>query len=102
MSKDPHDPARNKNPYKFNEGDLVKLSYLRTPFAKHYDSKWTDEIFTITGRRNKQTVPQYSIKDFKNSPIRGMFYEEELQKVYIPQGMETQYKIDNIIGVEIT
>ena len=90
-------PARNKNPYKFNEGDLVKLSYLRTPFAKHYDSKWTDEIFTITGRRNKQTVPQYSIKDFTNSPIRGMFYEEEIQKVYIPQGKETRYKIDKII-----
>jgi hypothetical protein len=85
------------NPYKFKEGDKVKLSFLKVPFVKDYDSKWTDEYFLITGRNNEQNVVQYTIKDCHNNPIKGRFYEQELQRVEIPDGANTVYNIESIL-----
>ena len=91
------DGPRRKNPYKFKVGDKVKLSFIKEAFAKEYDSKWTDEYFVITSRSIGENIPQYRIKDWENDIIDGRFYEQELQKIDLPEEDNTVYKIEKIL-----
>ena len=86
---------RLKSKFKLKIGDEVRLSFLRTPFERAYDEKWTTEVFTIIGREIKQAIPRYRIKDFNNEVIKGMFYGSELQKVELPS--ERSYNIEKIL-----
>ena len=88
---------RRKNPYKFKVGDKVKLSFIEETFAKEYDSKWTDEHFIVTSRNIGEQIPQYGIKDWDNNSIDGRFYEQELQKVVLPEEHNTVYEIEKIL-----
>jgi len=78
--------------YKFKVGDAVRISKYKMVFEKGYKEKWTEEIFTVF-KRLSRTPPVYRIKDSREEPIIGTFYEEELQKVEIPE----EYIIDEII-----
>ena len=53
---------------------------------------WTEEIFNIHSREGKNR-PLYKIKDFNGQPIKGKFYEEELQEVDNP----TEFRIESIL-----
>lgn len=88
-------PPKDKSPYTFKMGDKVKLSFIRSKFDRAYDQKWTDEVFSITERTNKQNIPQYSVKDWSNDPVRGTFYEAELQNVTVNEDVE--YKIEKVL-----
>ena len=67
--------------FKFDVGDLVRLSYKAYIFQRGYLQKWTTEIFRITDRKIKQSYKIYKIKDLLNELVHGSFYESELQKV---------------------
>ena len=67
--------------YKYKIGDKVRLSNVKRVFKKGYLKKWTLEIFEIT-KTIPRTPPVYKLKDFVNDEIEGVFYEEELQKVF--------------------
>jgi hypothetical protein len=84
----------NQNP-KLKLNDHVKISFMKKPFNKEYDEKWTNEIFLISSVRNNQGIPLYSLKDFHNDQIEGTFYENELQKVLVND--DTVYKIEKIL-----
>ena len=90
----PKKQVKSKAPYTFRIGNKVKLSYLTSPFTKTYDEKWTTEMFIITGREIKQGIAQYTLKDWNNDPIRGTFYEQELQQVTIDDGV---YNIEKVL-----
>ena len=62
---------------------LVCISKARRMFKKGYLPNWTEDIFTIKSRENR-TNPPYKIVDFKGKPIKGNFYDQELQKVENP------------------
>jgi hypothetical protein len=53
---------------------------------------WTEEIFNIHSREGKNR-PLYEIKDSNGQPIKGKFYEEELQEVDNP----TEFRIEFIL-----
>lgn len=68
-------------PYQFKKGDLVRISHINMVFKRSYDEQFTREIFKIKQRLRMQGIPMYKIEDFMGEPIKGNFYESELQKV---------------------
>jgi transposase InsO family protein len=79
--------------FKFNVGDLVKISKTRRPFEKAYNQGWTEENFTIA-KQIARNPPVYKIKDFGNEILDGIFYETELQKVVKKDDV---YRVDSIL-----
>lgn len=80
---------------RLNVGDHVRITKYKHIFKKGYESNWSDEIFIISNIINRSPWVVYTIKDLKNEPITGTFYEKELQKVTYDPSLE--YKIDKII-----
>ena len=63
----------------FSIGDKVRISKKKKTFEKGYNTRWTEEIFTIV--EVKRTSPvMYKIADLNGEKIQGSFYEPELQK----------------------
>jgi len=66
----------DKSP-KYKEGQQVRISKYKSPFAKSYLGNFTTELFTID--KVLSTVPwTYKIVDYKGEPILGSFYAEQL------------------------
>ena len=78
--------------YKYKLNTPVRISKARRTFKKGYMKNWTEEIFNIHSREGKNR-PLYEIKDFNGQPIKGKFYEEELQEVDNP----TEFRIESIL-----
>ena len=76
-------------------GDRVRISHQKQVFERAYDERWTKEIFTITDRRVKQGFEQYRIKSEDNEDVSGMFYPQELQKVYVDEN--TLYEVEKVL-----
>ncbi len=70
-----------KSRYKFKIGQKVKIPYSKTTFDREYSLKWSGEIFEVIYRTMKEGIPIYRLKDFNGEPIKGIFYNSELQKV---------------------
>lgn len=81
--------------YKFEIGDIVRISLLRHPFKRYYSEHWTNELFIIEKRNIKQYIPIYHLTDYAKEEIKGTFYESELQKVHINDN--TLYNIEEVI-----
>ena len=79
--------------FKFNVGDLVKISKMRRTFEKAYKQGWTEENFTVA-ERLARSPPVYKIKDYGGEMLEGIFYEQELQKVVKKDDV---YRIDSIL-----
>ena len=79
--------------YKFNVGDIVRVSFLRRQFQRQYDEKWSRDLFVVTSRFMKEGIPQYKLKDYSGEIITGTFYQNQLNKAY----EQDVYFIDNII-----
>jgi hypothetical protein len=79
-----------KPKWKFEIGDQVRITTERQTFRKGYEGKnWSEEIFTVTSRH--PTVPvTYGISDYADNPIKGRFYNQELQKVTRPELYEVE------------
>lgn len=83
---------KTKQKIKFRRGDYVRVSSNKVVFEKGYLSNWSFEIFTIAKVCN--TIPvTYLLEDFEKNPIRGCFYEQELQKTKYPHN----YLIEKIV-----
>ena len=65
---------------KFAKGDYVRITKANNVFAKGYSGYWSKEIFVVDQVITRDPVV-YKIKDLKDEPILGIFYNEELQKV---------------------
>ncbi|KAJ8320134.1 hypothetical protein KUTeg_001721 [Tegillarca granosa] len=68
--------------YKFKVGDVVRISFLKKPFQKEYDERWSRELFVVTERFVREDIPQYKLKDYANDIIDGVFYQNQLNKAY--------------------
>jgi len=74
--------------------DRVRISMHRQPFRKGYLGDWSEELFEITMRL--PTVPvTYELKDLAGEPIKGKFYEMEIQKVFKTD--EERFDVDRIL-----
>ena len=68
---------------KFHVGDIVRINKYKNIFEKGYTANWTTELFKITKvRKIKPTT--YLISDMSGQPVKGCFYEQELQKTRNP------------------
>ena len=72
-------PARGKNDIKV--GDKVRISKVKSVFAKGYLPNWTEEIFTVTAIDDKFTPRMYKLKDYQGEVIEGSFYREEIELI---------------------
>lgn len=63
---------------KFKVGDTVRISKFKHVFSKGYLPNWTTEIFKISKIQITNPVT-YLLDDLQGNPIRGAFYEPELQ-----------------------
>ncbi|XP_033725177.1 uncharacterized protein LOC117315142 [Pecten maximus] len=72
---------KKPNPYKFKVGSLVRISHTKQLFNRAYQQQWTSEIFKIHKIFLMQGIPLYQLIDFLNDPIKGNFYQSELQRV---------------------
>lgn len=85
-------PARK---YNFDRGNLVRISYTKSPFQRAYKQSFTDEVFLITDRYLIDSIPVYKLSDTQNEIVEGVFYGPDLQRVIKP---DTElYKIDRIL-----
>lgn len=70
----------------FKVGDYVRVSCAKKVFAKGYEKEWTDEIFMIKSVITRPASPvTYKLQDYEETPIEGVFYHEEIQRVAKPK-----------------
>ena len=82
---------------RFKKGDVVRISRIKGTFAKGYLPNWTEELFKVD--EVMATRPRvYRLVDLMNTPIKGSFYKEELQKTLIPN----YARIEKVLGKKTT
>lgn len=62
-------------------GDKVRISKVKSTFAKGYLPNWTEEIFTVASIDRKFSPTTYKLKDYNNEVIEGSFYRHEIQPI---------------------
>lgn len=70
-----------KQPYKFKISETVRVTYIFNLFPRQYDMQWSGEIFIITKRFFRSSLPVNKLNDFNDEEIQGTFYQSELQRV---------------------
>jgi len=78
MSKRP-EPAAGRDDIRV--GDKVRISKVKSVFAKGYLPNWTEEIFTVERVIRKNKPFMYKLKDYNNEVIEGSFYRHEIQPI---------------------
>ena len=86
---------RYKQHIRFNIGDQVRVSYRREPFDREYGQRWSREIFVIAEGRMRVGIPVYKLNDWNGDPIKGTFYQAQLQKVTAHE--DNSFKIEKIL-----
>lgn len=66
-------------------GDTVRISSGTSPFIKNYKGRWTEELFEIMRIKNTSPRALYQIRGLNGETIKGVFYEDEVQKVDKPE-----------------
>jgi len=80
--------------WRYRVGDRVRIVMQRQPFRKGYLGDWSEEIFEIVSRLPTTPVT-YELKDLSGEPIKGRFYEAEVQKVLKTD--DEHFDIDRIL-----
>lgn len=62
-------------------GDKVRISKVKSIFAKGYLPNWTEEIFTVASINRKTSPVMYKLKDYQGEIIEGSFYRQEIEAV---------------------
>lgn len=79
MYDDSKKPPKGKNDIRV--GQKVRISKVRSIFAKSYLPLWTEEIFTVASIQRKYSPITYTLKDYNGDLIEGSFYRQEIQPV---------------------
>ena len=78
-----------------NVGDKVRLNKKFRPFKKAYLPGWTEEVFLVKQIYTKTPVVTYKLTEWDGTPIKGTFYEEDVQKVNVTD--ESVFRIDQVL-----
>ncbi|MCG8048322.1 MAG: chromo domain-containing protein [Candidatus Thiodiazotropha endolucinida] len=85
-----------KRPFKYRLNQHVRVSHLKGAFTRAYDQTYSGEIFQISKRYYRGSLPIYRLKDLQGDEIKGTWYESELLPLEIdPDKMS--FKIDKIL-----
>ena len=63
---------------KFHVGEKVRIVRKKVTSEKGFTPNWTEEVFTVSEVKHTNPIT-YSVKDELGEPIKGTFYEQELQ-----------------------
>ena len=74
-------PKRATSRTDIKVGDKVRISKVKSVFAKGYLANWTEEVFTVESINRKFTPISYKLKDYNNEVIEGSFYRHEIQPI---------------------
>ena len=85
--------TRVKRP-RFKVGDRVRLNKKFRTFKKGYLPGWTEEVFVVK-RVQRGRVPTYKVNEWDGTPIKGTFYEQDLQKVTVED--DDLFRIDKVV-----
>ncbi|KAK3746735.1 hypothetical protein QZH41_010293 [Actinostola sp. cb2023] len=80
--------------FRFNVGDQVRMSKLDRAFKKGYLPNWTEEVFVIASQM-QGTPSRYKLNEWDGDPIKGSFYEQELQRVTVRP--EDSFRVETIV-----
>jgi len=72
--------SKTKPKCKLQSGDYVRVSKYKHKLEKGYLPKWSRQIF-IVDKCIKSNPVVYKINDWNGDPIKGSFYNQELQKI---------------------
>ena len=86
---------KKKKKAAFKVGDHVRLNKKHRPFKKGYLPGWTEEVFVVSKVRLDGNVVAYGIEEWDDMPIKGTFYEEDLQKVTTAD--DDLFRIDSVV-----
>ena len=86
---------KKKKTFEFAVGDEVRVSYLKEPFSRDYDEKYSGEVFKVRKRRLDQGIPIYFLTDYGGDEVKGAFYERELKKIIFDRN--ALFKIDKVL-----
>ena len=76
-------------------GDKVRLNKTFRPFKKGYLPWWTEEVFLVQQIYTTQPVVTYKLTEWNWTPIKVTFYEEDVQKVVVPD--DALFRIDKVL-----
>ena len=65
------------------------------PFKKGYLPGWTEEVFLVKQIYTTKPVVTYKLTEWDGTPIKGTFYQEDVQKVIVPD--DTLFRIDQVL-----
>ena len=85
--------ARRVRP-KWKAGDRVRLQKQHRPFEKGYLPGWTEEVFIIE-RAVPGPLATYKIKEWDGTPVKGTFYEQDVQKVDVPD--DALFRVEKVL-----
>jgi len=99
-SKDLWQTKREKPNPSLKLGDTVRISGGDAPFIKGYKGRWTEELFVINKIKPSSPRPLYKLTAMDGEEIKGIFYEDEIQKVQEPE--DDLWQIEKIIKSRYT
>ena len=74
---------REEGAFRFDVGDMVRLSHLAKVFRREYGERWSLEVFRVSERRRRGPFNVYTVQDLQKEEVLGSWYEKELQGVSV-------------------
>ena len=82
---------------KFQRGDMVRVSNVRTPFSRGFGQTFSEEIFKVA--QSFSTVPTtYMLQDLNGEKVSGMFYDSEMVLVRGKNEADSEYLVEKILA----
>lgn len=75
-------------------GDKVRISKVKSVFAKGYLPNWTEEVFTVSSVNMKHAPITYKLKDYHGEEIEGSFYRQEIEPIIVDDDV---YLVEKVI-----
>ena len=73
----------------------MRLNKKFRPFKKSYLPQWTEEVFLVKTIYTRHPVVTYKLTEWDGQDIKGTFYEQDVQKVTIPDN--ALFRIDKVL-----
>lgn len=87
-----------KLPATFAVGDVVRISYKKSPFHRSYNNQRTEQRYVVNSVCTKHVVPCYFLANQKGDVMADRFYQHELILTNIPTYRSVVKRSKNIRG----
>ena len=88
-------PPKEQGTFRFDVGDMVRLSHLAKVFRREYGQRWSQEVFRIAEKRRRGPFNIYIVEDLQKEQVLGSWYEKELQAVSVD--LTGTFVVDRVI-----